>query len=224
MAEILPLRKYIKVWIKKRKNNPKKDGDTTFSYTLEWIQFGQRRFLSLGKHATAAYTREAAALKEREINSLHQADGLDPITWADFRAKYLATIYPGHDLPVPERKLAAQEWIKSPKTMKRERLAMGNFERIVKPYWCHEITDENRQSFIHQRLKEVGAAISVDAELRSLRLFCNIMEDWKHRPEHSNPFAGRGKSTVGERRKRHKDREKGAKKPDITPCLSCGRC
>ena len=87
MAETLPLRKFIKVWIKKRKNNLKKDGNRSISYTLEWVQYGQRRFLSLGKHATAAFAREAAAIKEREINSLHQNEGLEPITWAEFRAR-----------------------------------------------------------------------------------------------------------------------------------------
>ena len=32
------------------------------------------------------------------------------------------------------------------------------------------------------------------------------MEEWKHRAEGGNPFAGRGKSTVGARRKRAKER------------------
>jgi hypothetical protein len=115
MAETLPLRKYIKVWIKKRKNNFKKDGERTVSYTLEWVEYGQRRFMSLGKHATAAFAREAAGMKEKQINSLQQAEGLDPITWDDFREKYFATIYPGHDLSIGERKAASQKWAKSPK-------------------------------------------------------------------------------------------------------------
>lgn len=36
----LPLRKYIKVWTKRRRNNPKKDGSVTTSYTLEWVEYG----------------------------------------------------------------------------------------------------------------------------------------------------------------------------------------
>jgi hypothetical protein len=66
MASQLPVRKYVKVWIKKRKNNPLKDGSRTTSYTLEWVEYGQRRFLSLGKHATAAYARQAASDQENE--------------------------------------------------------------------------------------------------------------------------------------------------------------
>ncbi len=49
----LPVLKYIKVWIEKRMNR------TSTSYTLEWLDFGQRRFLSRGPHATLAYVREA---------------------------------------------------------------------------------------------------------------------------------------------------------------------
>lgn len=52
----------------------------------------------------------------------------------------------------------------------------------------------------------MGSALTVDVELRALRYLCNVMEEWKHRPERSNPFAGRGKATVGTRRKREKDR------------------
>jgi hypothetical protein len=44
----LPIRKYIKVWIKRRKNR------TSTSYTLQWLEFGQDRYLSLGSHATLA--------------------------------------------------------------------------------------------------------------------------------------------------------------------------
>ncbi len=40
MTSRLPVRKYIKVWIKKRKNNPLKDGGRTTSYTLEWVELG----------------------------------------------------------------------------------------------------------------------------------------------------------------------------------------
>lgn len=59
---------------------------------------------------------------------------------------------------------------------------------------------------MQKRITEVGSARSVDAELRMRRYFFNVMEDWKHRPGHSNPFAGRGKATVGTRRRREKER------------------
>lgn len=49
------MRKYAKVWVKKRKNNARKDATQTVSYTLEWIEYGQRRFMSLGKHATLTF-------------------------------------------------------------------------------------------------------------------------------------------------------------------------
>jgi hypothetical protein len=58
---------------------------------------------------------------------------------------------------------------------------------LIKPYWCHEITAEDRERFIQKRVPEVGSTLTVDAELRSLRLLCNIMEEWKHRPEKDNP-------------------------------------
>ncbi len=213
MAEAFPVRKYIKVWTRRRKNNLKKDRTRTVSYTLEWLEFGRRRFLSLGKHATWAYARQAAAQKEKELNSLARVEALEPIMWDDFCKKYLDTIYPGHGLPPTERKEAVRNWNKSLKTMKREKLSMDNFGRIIKPYWCHEITAEDREKFIQRRLQEVGSAVSVDAELRSIRLFCNVMEEWRHRSENSNPFAGRGKVTVGLRRKRTKEREREGVKP-----------
>src|SRR5579875_3895992 len=121
MTSRLPVRKFIKVWIKKRKNNSLKDGSRTTSYTLEWLKFGRRRFQSLGKHATAAYARQAAADMEKEPNSPDRRESLDPITWDDFQKKYLATYYPGHDSPPEERKEAERRWGKSLKAMLGER-------------------------------------------------------------------------------------------------------
>src|SRR5437660_10426542 len=110
MADKLPVRKYIKVWVKRRKNNPKKDTTRTVSYTLEWVEYGRRSFLSLGKHATLAYARQAAALKEQELNSLERHEALEPLTWEDFARKYLDTFYPGHGLPLAERREAEKKW------------------------------------------------------------------------------------------------------------------
>src|SRR4051794_30880879 len=180
----LPVRKYTKVWIEKRKNRK------STSYTLEWLEFGQRRFLSLGPHATLAYAREAARRKERELNSPERQDALDPLTWDDFTKKYLDTFYPGHDLPTAERKEREKGWSKSRGTLKREKPAIDAFSRLIKPDRCPEITAEDREKFIQKRLDEVGSPLTVDAELRALRLFCNVMQEWKHRPEGSNPFAG----------------------------------
>jgi integrase len=205
MAEQLPLRKFIKVWIKKRKNNPQKDGTCTTSYTLEWIEYGERRFMSLGKHATLSYARQAAADKQKELNSSAYRDNLDPILWDAFVKKYLDTAYPGHGLPRRERKAAEAGWSKSLKSMLSGRRAMNNFARLVVPNWCHEITSAERERFVMERLSEVPCAASVDADLRALRAVFNVMEEWKHRAEHSNPFAGRGKASVGVRRKRAKE-------------------
>jgi integrase len=86
----------------------------------------------------------------------------------------------------------------------------------VAPHWCHEITPEDRERFIQKRLPEVGSALSVDADLRALRLLCDVMEQWKHHPERSNPFAGRGKATVGNGRRRQKDRDREEKAKHYT--------
>ena len=40
MSSRLPVLKFIKVWIKKRKDNRLKDGSRTTSYTLEWLNSG----------------------------------------------------------------------------------------------------------------------------------------------------------------------------------------
>ena len=128
--------------------------------------------------------------------------------WDDFAKKYLGMTYPGHDLPLKERREAEKAWPKSRNTMKREQIAINNFGRIIRPGWCHEITAEHRELFIQSRLPEVGSALSVDAELRTLRLLCNIMKEWKHRSSNENPFAGRGKASVGNRRKRNMKQEK----------------
>jgi integrase len=90
--------------------------------------------------------------------------------------------------------------------MRSERLAMDNFTRLAQPGWCQEVTSATREAFVHDRLAEVTSPASVDTDLRVLRALFNVMEDWKHRAEGSNPFAGRGKATVGARRKRVKER------------------
>jgi integrase len=120
------------------------------------------------------------------------------------RAKYLATFYPGHDETPSARREKAASWPKSFKTFKREKNAIDSFTRIAKPGFCHELTAQDRERFIQNRMPEVGSGLTVDAELRALRYLCNIMEEWKHRPKGSNPFAGHGKATVGSRRKRSK--------------------
>lgn len=213
MAEKLPVRKYVKVWVMRRKNNHRKGGkDPTVSYTLQWVIYGKKSVMSLGRGATLAYAKRMAAEKEKEINSESPSDRLEPITWSEFKKKYLDTFYPGHDKPTEERKPLQVQWSKSFASMRSERLAMDNFTRLVEPVWCHEMTSATREAFVRDRLAEVSSPASVDADLRVLRSLFNIMEDWKHRPENSNPFAGRGRATVGARRKRQKGREQEAQK------------
>jgi hypothetical protein len=61
MAEHLPLRKYVKVWLMRRKNNPRKGGRApTVSYTLQWVLYGKKHVMSLAPGATLAYARGAA--------------------------------------------------------------------------------------------------------------------------------------------------------------------
>lgn len=207
----LPVRKYVRVWLKKRTNPSRVDGSRSVSYTLEWVEYGQRRFFSLGKHATATYARAERARKEKELNSVEGRQILEPVSWSDFRRKYLDAIYPGHDLPPKQRAEAARNWGKSLKSMLAERLAMENFQRIRMNaakrdgVWCHEVTTADREHFVAERMKEVRSAESVDADLRNLRTIFNVMEEWKHRPQRSNPFGGRKKATVGTRRKRAKE-------------------
>jgi integrase len=96
--------------------------------------------------------------------------------------------------------------------MKKEKNAIDSFTRVAAPGWCHEITAEDRERFVQKRLAEAGSALTVDAELRVLRYLCNVIEEWKHRPEGSNPFAGKGKATVGARRRRQKEQQHEDKK------------
>jgi integrase len=104
--------------------------------------------------------------------------------------------------------------------MRAERLALDNFERLAlrspgrASTWCHELTSADRERFASERLKEVSSGESVDADLRNLRTVFNVMEEWNHRAEGSNPFAGRKKATVGERRKRAKRAAEGEKQPE----------
>ena len=109
--------------------------------------------------------------------------------------------------------------------MLRERLAINSLTRIISPRWCHEMTAEIRERFISKRLGEVGSGESVDAELRVFRLIFNVMEEWRHRPAHSNPFSGRGRATVGIRRKRVKSADSDKKaahfaRPEIAAILN----
>src|SRR3954454_2952469 len=114
MAENLPIRKYVRVWVMRRKNNARREGKpATTSYTLQWMIYGKKKVMSLGPGATLAYAKRMAAEKEREINSDSPSDTLEPITWSDFKAKYLDTFYPGHDKPTEERKPLQTKWNKS---------------------------------------------------------------------------------------------------------------
>jgi integrase len=214
MAHSFPPRKYIKVWVERRKNPPKSDGSQTVSYTLEWVEFGKRRFMSLGRAATAAYASRMAKLKEDELNSLDGQQGIEPSTWDDFKRKYLDTFYPGHDLPPRQRKLAAKGWGKSEATWAEERRVLETFAEIIHPGWCHDVNSEDRERYIQGRLPQIKAAISVEKDLRTLRLLFNVLEEWKHRPKGTNPFAGRGNATIGKKRRREKELQR-QKKPEF---------
>lgn len=110
-----------------------------------------------------------------------------------------------------ERKAASTKWEKSFNTMRSDRLSLDNFQRIVVAAvrgdgtWCHDFTSSDRERFATKRLEEVASGESVDADLRNLRTAFNVMEEWNHRPQGSNPFAGRKKATIGTRRKRVKE-------------------
>jgi integrase len=201
----LPVRKYIKVWIKRRKNPPKMNGRQTTSLTLEWVEYGRRSFMSLGKGATMTYASAMAKAKETELNNPRQIESLKPITWKDFAEEYLDKTYPGYELPTKQRKQAAQGWRKSDSSRRTEQRVLKDFARIVKPDWCHDITSKDRESYIRQRLTEVPSPESVDADLRALRSIFNVLEEWKHIPEGSSPFAGKGNATIGTKRKRERD-------------------
>src|SRR3954447_17384871 len=140
MPEQLPVRKYIKVWVKRRKNPTKKNGRQTTSLTLEWVEYGRRSFMSLGKGATMAYATAMAKAKEAELNNPRQIESLKPITWKDFTEEYLEKTYPGYDLPVKNRREAAKGWRKSDSSRRTEHRVLRDFARIVKPEWCHDIT------------------------------------------------------------------------------------
>ena len=91
-----------------------------------------------------------------------------------------------------------------------EQRVLKDFARIVEPVWCHEVTVKDRETYISKRLAGVPSPESVDADLRVLRMLFNVLESWKHVTERSSPFSGKGRATVGVRRKR--EREKGRKK------------
>jgi len=213
----LPVSKFISVWLHERKNPPRKGGERSVSYTLEWVQYGRRQFLSLGKKARKSFAENARLKKEKELNDPTRPEGLVPITFADFQQAYLATVYPGHELPTAQRKVASRSWTKSVSSFRAERLAMGNFQRLVVTplrnlVWCHELTTADRDAFANRRIIEVESGDSVDADLRNLRTVFNVMEDWNHRPKETNPFAGRKRATVGARRKREMEVASGDKK------------
>jgi len=212
----LPVKKYIKVWLKRRKNPPKKDGSRGVSYTLQWSEFGQDKYLSLSPHATLAYAKEAVRQKEAEVNSFERSATLEPISWSAFEKKYLGTFYPGYDLAAKQRKSASKSWSKSFASMRSERLALANFGRLVKAQWLHTITTADQEAFITRRLAEVDSPASVDTDLRVLRAVFNVAIEWKHCPENTNPFAGRGKATVGSRRRRQKERGQETKERHYT--------
>ena len=82
-------RKWIKVYVEKRRNPPKRNGKRTVSYTLEWSEFGQRRFMSLGPGATKGFADSMARAKEAELNQASPEENLKPITFSDFKRKFL---------------------------------------------------------------------------------------------------------------------------------------
>jgi integrase len=204
MANNLPIRKFVKVKIKKRQNRR----EDSVSYALRWTEYGQRHSRSLGPYATRAYAERMRSELEQRLNQPMAYQDVKPIQWKTFVQDYLAQTYPGHDLPVEDRREAERNWKKSFGTMKRENLAIRAFERHCKPGWCHDLTTQHRDRFVAERLKEVGSAVTVYAELRALHTLCETMEEWGHRSKGDNPFAGRAKVEGRRRRQKKESQEK----------------
>ena len=128
---------------------------------------------------------------------------LIPATWDAFQKKYLDTYYPGHDLPHTERKIKSREWGKSFNTMQAEKLTINNFTRLLEPGWCH-VTAEARETFVQKRLARSTTGPRRPYRPRAWMPTCgccgslfNVLEEWKHRPKNSNPFAGRAEPLWG---------------------------
>ena len=218
MPSQTPVRKWIKVWVERRKNPAKKNGKRTVSYTLEWVEYGKRHFLSLGPGATKSYADAMVKAKEVELNSSTPDEPLKPITWDDFKKKYLDSTYPGHDLPARQRKQEERNWSNSLAMFREERRVLDFFAQLVEPEWCQDITTEQREDYIQKRLADVGSAQTVNKDLRILRHLFNVLEEWRHRFKETNPFSGNGRATVGGRRKKAKElerREKGGNLPEF---------
>ena len=68
----------------------------------------------VGEKAKKSFVEENARLKkEKELNDPTRPEGLVPISFADFQQAYLATAYPGHELPTAQRNVASRSWTKS---------------------------------------------------------------------------------------------------------------
>jgi hypothetical protein len=114
--------------------------------------YGKKSVMSLGRGVTLAYAKRMVTEKEKELNAESPSDLLEPITWDNFRKKYMATYYPGHELPLEERKALQAKSGKRHATMRSERLALDNFTTIIKPDWCHLITTAQREKFLTEPL------------------------------------------------------------------------
>jgi hypothetical protein len=60
--------KYVRVWIKRRRNPPDRRGRVRLSLTLQWRQDGRDRYRSLGPWATEEYTEMRRAELEQHLN------------------------------------------------------------------------------------------------------------------------------------------------------------
>jgi len=155
---------------------------------------------------------------ESQLNSVSPDDVLTPLSWGDFRDKFLETFYPGHGLPKAERQPHESKWTNAIATMREERRVLDSFQKVSGSRWCHEITSEDREAFIQLRMDEVSSGETINKNLGILRHLFNVLEEWNHRRCGTNPFAGTGKATIGKRRRRRKKMEReqaGTIKPEF---------
>ena len=165
MASELPLRKYIKVWIKKRSNNTRKNGTKTSATRWSGSKW-QPEFHVAGGRGDRRICPSGGSNQRERANSFSEHGNLVPVTWGDLEKKYLDTMYPGHNLPPSERKKSSEKWGKSIKSMYAEKAAMKAFGRIRAPKWVHEIDSTDREKFIATRMTELPSPESIDSDLR----------------------------------------------------------
>jgi integrase len=162
----------MKAWVYQDDKQVKKHGTEKASWYVGWrTPEGKRRCESCGPGTQGKKNAEKLRKKREAELITGTYEGKDKTTWKHFREEYEAKVLAG----------------KASWTQTTAKVALGHFERIVKPGRVSKLTTQHIDDFIAARRKEPGqkegstlSPATINHDLRHVKAALRVAREWDY--------------------------------------------